>query len=57
MNQAQRELLVKTLSDLAKGGLIAIFVALATQKIDPWVGAFGLLGTLNLYFIAHNLLK
>ena len=57
MNKAQRELLVKTLSDLGKGGLIAVFVAVATEKMDPWAGAFGILGALNSCVIAHNLLS
>ena len=57
MNKAQRELLAKTLSDLAKGGLIAVFVALATEKMDPYIGGFAIVGAVNCYAIAHNLLN
>ena len=57
MNKAQCDLLVKTLSDLAKGGLIAIFVALAAERMDPYVGAFAIVGALNSYGIAHSLLN
>ena len=57
MNSPQRELLVKTLSDLGKGDLIAVSIALATEKMDYWVGAFGILGSMNFYAIAHNLLN
>ena len=47
--------LPKILSDLAKGGLIAFFVALAVEKRDPYVGGFAIIGAVNLYGIAHNL--
>ena len=57
MNNAQRELLAKTLSDLAKGGLVAVFVALAAEKMDPYVGVFAIVGALNSYGIAYNLLN
>ena len=56
MNNAQRQLLAKTLSDVGKGILIAVLVALGTDKMDPWIGTFAVLGAINLYVVAHNLL-
>ena len=57
MNKLQREFIVKTLADVAKGGLITVFVALATEKMDAYVGGFAIIGAMNCYAIAHNMLS
>ena len=56
MNTAQRDLLAKTLADIAKGIVIAVFIAIGTNKMDLWWGMVTLVNAPNLYFIAHKLL-
>ena len=40
-----------------KGDLNAVFVALATEKMDAYVGGSAIIGAMNCYAIAHNLLS
>ena len=56
MNTAQRNLLAKTLADIAKGAFIAVLVALPTGKMHLWVGLLVAVGAVECYVMAHKLL-
>ena len=54
MNDAQRNLLAKSLADIAKGVFIAAPIALGTGKMTPWVGLAVMRGAIGCYRIAHD---
>ena len=57
LNTEQRDLLAKTLADVAKGISIATLIALATNKIALGWTLIAIASALQCYVIAHNLLS
>ncbi len=55
MNDAQRNLLAKSLADIAKGVFIAAPIARGTGKITPWVGLAVVGGAMGCYVSAEVL--
>ena len=56
MNTSQRNLLAKTLADIAKGISIAVLIALGTNKMDLTWALTAIAGATECYIIAHSLL-
>lgn len=56
LNTAQRDLLAKTLADIAKGISIAVLIALGTNKMDLGWSLVAIAGAVECYIVAHNLL-
>lgn len=56
MNIPQRDLLVKTLADLAKGMVLGTVIAFGTDKMEFLFASVAIAGSVHIYMIAHELL-